>query len=237
MKKQLMASLLAFFLAALSCPAQEVPTKPQRWEVGVDALSLINKNHYPAYSIFVARKLGENGWAFRGRIGGNFNSRSNPYELLMHNLVRERDLFLLVGFQKSLVTNTKSDIYLGSDIAYMKSRITTEKFIHGPENDIFVDLYFDDSKITKNRLSLAPFIGYSKSLGPKITLRYEMALIIGKEIYEENGTGYLINDFDSIRQRIASDNLGTPSYTNFNKLRFDFLSLNPFSQLLLTYKF
>lgn len=229
---------LMFILLAVQSKAQEQETVPvPRWEVGVDFLSLVGKNQYPMFSVFGLKEVGERGWAFRGRIGGNFNLRSNPFQVpftdfyLIHDVTREIDLFLLLGFQKSLVRNTKSDMYFGSDIAYMKNKITTENVISGPDNDI----YFDDLKTTTKRLSLAPFIGYSKTFGQKITLRYEMAFILGREIFEENGKGYLINDSFG-NQQMARDNFGTPSYTSFNKVRFDFLSLNPFYQLLLTYK-
>jgi len=239
MQKNLMTSVLVCFLTVLSCLAQEVP-KPQRWELGVDALSLFDKNHYPAYSIFVARKLGENGLAFRSRVGIEGSSFENlttvpftlPYPRPNNN--QKIGFFTTLGIQKNLWQNLRSNnhFYTGVDIGYGLN----QEFSQTLESvDNFYELYFE-RKITLTDYVLSPFLGYSHSLNKNITLRIEMAAnFIIKEV-KVRGNGWYIPRYDQsepffppIHETISANEYGDSRSVSYR--------LNPLNQIILSYNF
>lgn len=238
MKKILTISLIAFFLVGLSCRAQEDPTKPQRWDVGVDALSLFDKNNYPAYSIFLARKLGESGFALRSRVGIEGSSFENlttvpftlPYPRPNNN--QKIGFFTSLGIQKNLWQNFRSNFYTGVDIGYGLN----QEFSQTLESvDNFNELYFE-RKITLTNYVLSQFLGYSHSLNKNITLRIEMAAnLIIKEV-KVRGNGWYIPRYDQsepffppIHETISANEYGDSRSFNYK--------LNPLNQIILSYNF
>ena len=71
-------SLKSFLIITISLvylqPCFSQSEKPQKWEVGADILSLFDKNQLPDYSLFATRKIGENGFSLRSRIGSQMDS-------------------------------------------------------------------------------------------------------------------------------------------------------------------
>lgn len=239
MKKQLMASLLAFFLAALSCPAQEVPIKPQRWEVGVDALSLFNKNHYPAYSIFVARKVGENGFALRSRVGiegSSFEDLLTMPPLLLFtrpNNLRKTNFFGSLGLQHKLwFKGNLSYFYTGLDIGIGLNQEYSQKLEY---MDNFNDYYLE-RKYTATSYMLSPLFGYSHHLNKNFSLRIEMAANLIVTNHRSRGNGWYLPRFDQSTPFIPPiiENRNTYEIGDYRTIDY---RLNPINQIIVSYHF
>ncbi|HSJ68304.1 MAG TPA: hypothetical protein VK921_11535 [Anditalea sp.] len=239
MKKQLMASLLAFFLAALSCPAQEVPIKPQRWEVGVDAISLFNKNHYPAYSIFMARKLGENGFALRSRIGVEGSSFEDLLVVLPNspftrpNKNQKRNFFGSLGLQHNLwFKGNLSYFYTGADIGIKIDQESVQKLDY---LDNFNDYYFENKR-TFTDYMVSPFFGYSHHLKKNFSLRIEMAANLTITNFKLRGNGWYLPRFDQSTPFIPPiiENRNTYEIGDHRTIDYRF---NPINQIIISYHF
>lgn len=241
MQKNLMTSVLVFFLTMLSCLAQEV-TKPQRWELGVDVLSLFNKNHYPAYSIFVARKLGENGLALRSRVGIEGSSFENlsvvpprtPFP--RPDNYQKRNYFASMGIQKALWINSKpknqSYFYSGVDIAIKLNQEFSQKL---EQVEYFTDFYFE-RKLTFRDYIVAPFLGYSYHLHKNFSVRTEIAFNLIITDFKVRGNGWYMPYYDQSVPFIPPINENPSAYEFGNSRTIDY-RLSPLNQIILSYNF
>ena len=216
--------LLACLLLATSGWAQ-AQTNPSRgrWEVGVDALSLFEKNTFAPYSLFGRYLLnpdGEKKSHFRARIGYNFHSyldtvvRGNYHD---HDS-RQFAFMALVGYQIEFSVFDRSSLYAGADVSF---------------NRDFVETLWDLPNITgfetvqQRIIGLHGVIGYSYSLTQNLRISLESSVSLSHRYYRYQEDVFFYYDD------------GTPMSGrngHFGSTRID-SKINPFHQLLVTYKF
>lgn len=214
---------LMFILLAVQSKAQEQETVPvPRWEVGVDLLSLIDKNSLTPYSIFGRYLLNPTGAKrshLRARIGFNgFNylDTANFGAAFEHDS-RAFAFSVMAGYQKEITSTDRSSLYFGSDLSFSRESSNKKWDIPGP---LGVQGYEDYSH---SKIGLHVLAGYSYRLGSRIRISLESSLSVffRREIFDQDVTFFAFDNRlyeDSSASRIES-------------------RINPFHQLLFTYKF
>lgn len=212
-----------FILLAVQSKAQEQETVPvPRWEVGVDLLSLIDKNSLTPYSIFGRYLLNPTGAKrshLRARIGFNgFNylDTANFGAAFEHDS-RAFAFSVMAGYQKEITSTDRSSLYFGSDLSFSRESSNKKWDIPGP---LGVQGYEDYSH---SKIGLHVLAGYSYRLGSRIRISLESSLSVffRREIFDQDVTFFAFDNRlyeDSSASRIES-------------------RINPFHQLLFTYKF
>jgi opacity protein-like surface antigen len=217
-KPTLIMAILVCLLQSVSIQAQEA-SNSERWELGVDALSLIDRNSFPPYSLFGRYMLnpeGEKKSHLRARIGYDMYSYLN---MVSDGAPLEHDRYafafsVMAGYQKEIRSMARSSIYIGSDLSF--SRESSKKRWYSSDVQGHED--YSNSKIGLHALA-----GYSYSLGSriKISLESSLSILLRNERLDQD-INYVEQDI-----RLFEDSSGTRIVSR----------INPFHQLLITYKF
>lgn len=196
---------------------------PNRWEVGVDALSLFDKNTLVPYSIFGRYLLNPDGNMkshLRVRIGYDFHTyldtavRGNTFDHDSHRFA----FMALLGYQREFSTWERSSLYLGADLSFSRD---------------FRKINWDLPNITgfetlqQRIVGLHGVVGYSYQLTGQLVFSLESSISFSHRHYQFKEDVFFY--FDD----------GTPrsgrNRHNFSNRIDSFI--NPFYQILLTYKF
>lgn len=211
-------AILVCLLQSVSIQAQEA-SNTERWELGVDALSLIDKNSLTPYSLFGRYMLnpeGDKKSHLRARIGyAGFSyldtaTHSTPLE-------HDRSAFafsIMAGYQKEIRTFARSSLYIGADLSFSQESSQNRWFssdVQGHEDN------------RNSNLGLHGLAGYSYNLGSRIKLSLESSL----SVFFRNERLDLDIDYVDQDIRLFEDSSGTRIVSR----------INPFHQLLFTYKF
>jgi hypothetical protein len=230
MQKILLGLLLAFSLVVTDGFAQNNSFE-SRWEVGLDLFSLIDKNEYPAYSIFMKRDINDT-WAARARVGGQSNTYKNksafpggypaPYDSQSANI------FSSIGIERSLLSE-RTDLYVGVDFGFGYHS-------HGSQTLVGSDNFYTytDVKGSGQVYQISPFAGYSLPLFHRLTLRVEVAFVAAYERNKMETEIHLVNYTD--RHPFSPPHTRPQTIRMLKNEAFNY-NLVPFNQVLLTYKF
>ncbi|SMD41898.1 hypothetical protein SAMN00777080_0432 [Aquiflexum balticum DSM 16537] len=239
-KPTLIMAILVCLLQSVSIQAQEA-SNSERWEVGIDALSLIEKNEYPPISVFLLRKIGENGISLRSRLGYSRSSFQNltaiPGQFPTPNDKISREIFGLLGMQKEIVRNLgigkNSDLYVGLDFAMLFKEEFHKKF-YGE----FVSFYYDESKYSDKKYTISPFLGVSKQIGNHFSVRVEMAILFQRSNFKYSAESFILDDYDFTKPFDPSlFKRNDPSSKGYGKNQTNSVITSPINQFIFSYKF
>ena len=216
-------SIVLFILTTFQVNAQQKDSIPiPRWEVGVDVLSLFDKNSLTPYSLFgryLLNPKGDKKSHLRARIGfDGFNYLDTAlFDTAIEHDSRAFSFSVMVGYQKEITSTDRSSLYFGSDLSFSRESSNKKWDIPGP---LGVQGYEDYSN---SKIGLHFLAGYSYSLGSRIRISLESSLSVffRREIFDQDVTFFAFDNRlyeDSSASRIDS-------------------RINPFHQLLFTYKF
>lgn len=232
--------VLACLLIPLRIQAQETKS-PGRWEIGVDALSLIDKNEYPPLSVFVLKEIGQNGIALRSRLGYSRSSFQNltaiPGEFSRPDDKITREIFGLLGVQKEIVRDLgigkNSNLYVGLDLAMSFKEDFYKKF-YGE----FVSFYYDESKYSYKKYTISPFLGISKQIGNHLSVRVEMAILFQRNNFNYSSESFILDDYDFSKPFDPSlFKINDPSSKGYGKNQTNSIITSPLNQFILSYRF
>lgn len=233
--------VLACLLIPLRIQAQETKS-PGRWEIGVDALSLIDKNEYPPISVFVLKEIGQNGIALRSRLGYSRSSFQNltagPGEYPRPDDKITREIFGLLGVQKEIVRDLgigkNSNLYVGLDFA-MSFKEDFHKKLY---LDFDVLFFYDESKYRYHKFTTSPFLGVSKNFGDHFSIRLEMAILFQRNNFNYSSTTIRVENYDSsipfVPPPVTENNLLGMGY---GKNQTNSIVTSPINQFILSYRF
>jgi len=227
---QVSAIVILLVFSSTNSFAQTDPFEA-KWEFGVDLFSLIDKNEYPAYSIFAKRDINDK-WAARARVGGQGNSYinksslpggyPNPYD---H---QSMDLFTSLGVERSLLKE-RSDFYVGVDLGFGYNSYGSQT-LEGAGNPYT----YMEVKNSGWRYQVSPFAGYALPLFHRFTLRAEVAFVAAYERQVMETDIHFVNYTD--RHPFSPPHTPPQTFIRRKFETFNYL-LVPFNQVLLTYKF
>jgi hypothetical protein len=217
-KPTIILSILVCLLQSVSIQAQEA-SNSERWELGVDALSLIDKNSLIPYSLFgryLLNREGDKKSHLRARIGFagfSYLDTANHGTLLEHDS-RSFAFLIMAGYQKEIRSMARSSLYIGSDLSYSRESSKKRWYSSGVQGH-------EDYR--NSNLGLHGLAGYSYNLGSRIKLSLESSL----SVFFRNES--LDQDIDYVDEdiRLFEDSSGTRVVSR----------INPFHQLLFSYKF
>ncbi|WP_338222924.1 hypothetical protein [Algoriphagus confluentis] len=202
--------------------AQENPNS-SRWEVGLDVLSLFEKNSLPSYSLFGRYFLnpsGEKPMFLRSKLGyqaSNAMTNTNM-EFYSYEEIQLQNWLATIGFQRDFYTSPITSFYYGADIVLQ--RLNERQFlIFGDEilEQEGMQAVYDNRRIST---SVFGFIGFSRKFGETIVLSFETALYFTQ----------MSSDYDY--NLIFVDGFNASVAQNSSKKYF--AGAKPFSQLVLT---
>lgn len=173
-------SLGVWLMAVGQIQAQETdPPKPSRWEVGVDLLTLIDKNNFPAYSMFGRYNLTPNAARstyLRMRIGFQYETFLDSAQLT-HTAITHYNFshssyspFLMVGLQRDIKTLMNTSFYYGADLYYQGSILKKE---WGPNTR-----QIGDSMIKFENFGSNILFGFSQKIGTNFKISLESSINI-----------------------------------------------------------
>lgn len=238
MKKHEFLLVFLLLISAGISLAQDQDKVPQ-WEIGLDALSLVEKNNYPAFSVFASRKMGEKGYALRSLLGwesslySNTGSSPGTYPLLDEKNLH--GIFLLGGLEKeileALTSGGKDHVLVGLDLFYNWEKTATEElkpFVQDEEGHLLYSYY--NRSITVKTIGVSPFIGYKRYFSKRLSIRLETALSFRKEASDITGEAWTISDF-SIFEPFNPPTEGIPGkeYGGNTTYRFQLIPFNQFN--------
>jgi hypothetical protein len=196
---------------------------PNRWEVGVDASSLVDKNTFAAYSLFGRYLLNpdsDNKSHLRVRIGYDFYTyldttvRGNTFDHDSHRFA----FMALLGYQREFSTWERSSLYWGADLSFFRDfrKVNWDlPNIQGFES------------LTWRFIGLHGLVGYTYHLTEKISFSLESSVsIIHRHYHFLEDVFFFRDDGSEISGRIR----------DHSSNRID-ATINPFHQILFTYKF
>ncbi len=235
-------SLKSFLIITISLvylqPCFSQSEKPQKWEVGADILSLFDKNQLPDYSLFATRKIGENGFSLRSRIG--FQMDSYKPKINQNTQLNDNQNFnhlILLGIERDFAdfqVGKGMSLYWAGDVGFNQliTKKQQTKFVT-PETRNFI---YSDYK--SNNYFLNGSVGVKQKITKNLSLRFESSIsynyenYIGKDYFLsiETNTPLLIKK-ELIKEAKESSSRGLQKYAKHA------LSLVPFNQFLLTLKF
>ena len=233
--------VLAWLLLPLGITHAQTEKTRGRWEIGVDALSLIEKNEYPPISIFALKKIGSNGFALRGRFGYAWSSFVNqtaaPGTFPIPDDKTTREVFGLVGIQKTIVPDlgvgNGSQLYAGLDFS-IGSRTEFLEVLTFELNQ------FNYLESTNKFLTFAgsPFLGVEKQLGRHFSMRAEMAILFQRKKFDHHSELFISQEFDSSMPFDVDFfyNIG-PSGIGYGANQTTVFQTSPLNQLIFTYSF
>ena len=212
-------------MTALLCLIAFLPLYAQhenpigKWEIGVDALSLIDKNSLTPYSLFgryLLKPEGEKKSHLRARIGYDgfsYLDTANHGTPLEHDS-RAFAFSIMAGYQKEIRTFAHSSFYIGADLSFSRESSNKRWYSSGVQGH-------EDYR--NSNLGLHGLAGYSYNFGSRIKLSLESSLSI---FFRNEKLDQDIEYFDQ-DLRFLEDSSGTRIGSR----------INPLHQLLFTYKF
>lgn len=122
--------LIGLLLAAHATEAfaqEQDSLRAFRWGIGLDALSLVDKNVYPDYSVFGRYLLNpdaEKNTFLRFRLGYDYKAILDTASsgISLDHSSRMLRYALALGVQKDLLVRDKSSLYMGGEIAFHNFR-------------------------------------------------------------------------------------------------------------------
>ena len=196
---------------------------PSRWEVGVDALSLFDKNTFAPYSLFGKYLLNPDGDKkshLRARIGYDFYTyldtavRGNKIDHDSHRFA----FMALLGYQREFSVRDRSSLYVGADLSFYRD---------------FRKTLWDLPNITgfetiqQRIVGLHGVVGYSYQLTQHLVFSLESSVSLSHRYYQyKEDVFFYFDDGSPMSGRNA----------HFFSNRIDSF-VNPFHQILITYKF
>jgi hypothetical protein len=220
---------LLFLLLGLSTfqelRAQQTEKKT-RWEIGVDALSLIDKNELPVYSLFgrfLINPQGNKKTQLRTRFGLEGSNYQDSVAIFgsFGLEVRAFSVFASVGIQRDIMVFQKGALYVGGDLGFSRY-VARSDF---PNNTISPqNLGFDN--FTESKWRFSGVLGYTHRLGKNLALSFESSLQSVKTRQEIN--------MDYVR---LTSGLVPEIVKEQRSIEIWHTTVQPFYQLLLTYNF
>ncbi|RIW18753.1 hypothetical protein D0X99_03465 [Algoriphagus lacus] len=225
-KNLLKIGLLALALFWGSVKAA-VAQKSPRWEIGLDALSLIDQNELPPYSLFGRFWLNPEGkkkTQLRMRIG------FEQFELLdsaFFDGAAEIDqktsaFFVAGGLQRDLKVFSKGTLYAGGDIGYSRAK---ENLVWGPSRPGTREGF---SKYEESTIRLSGIIGYNHELGKNFAISVESSL---QGVYSLQTTDV---DYTQLQSPEPEEFVRIVEYERVENWN---IQIQPFYQVMLSYKF
>ncbi|UJP66327.1 hypothetical protein [Mongoliitalea daihaiensis] len=154
--------------------AQDIGRIP-RWEIGLDALSLIDKNELPAYSIFgrmVLNPQTTKKTSLRLRLG--VEGYTNLDSAFSGNRVgldyRTNSFYISTGIQKELLNLGNCSVYVGGDFGFYRKANLKDHTGEFGWNVIGYDNYREIN------LRFAGILGYTHQLGNNFAISVESSL-------------------------------------------------------------
>jgi hypothetical protein len=220
--------LLAYVAPIEVCAQDQDSLKLPRWEVGVDLLSLVDKNTYPEYSLFGRYRLNptrDKAVYLRTRIG--YTSSVYLDSLTAGNPVdyEERNFspFIMLGLQKDLLNFGESRVYFATDISYSRKTNTITWGPIMPERFQFQEGF---QNIKENFFGFHLSVGYSHYFGQHIKLSIESSLNLIRR-------NYFLDE--EIRFYEDGSGIGAGSTIRENSSTEILTSVKPLHQILLTF--
>lgn len=219
MRNQLLfICFLTGLLVAGKVNAQEQDSvEVYRWGIGLDALSLVDKNSYPDYSVFGRYLLNpdaEKSTFLRLRLGYGYEAvldTASSGISLDHSSSLLR-YALALGVQRDLVLKGKSSLYTGGELSFHDFRY---------ERDWDITDHTGYENTYQQRLSLYGLLGYNYKLTGRLNLSLETSVSVHYKKYHLDEDVFYVSG-GSIRE----------NWSEIIQSRF-----NPFHQLLITYNF
>ncbi|RIW18750.1 hypothetical protein D0X99_03450 [Algoriphagus lacus] len=207
---------------ALPLTAQQNPNS-SRLEVGLDVLSLFDKNSLPAYSLFGRYWInpsGEKPAFLRSRLGYQTtnNTTNTTKEFYTYQEFRKQNLLATIGFQKDIYTTPVTSFYYGADIVHQ--RLNDLQFLTYGDEVIElagIETINDNTNIST---SISGFVGFSRKFKGNIALSFESALYI-----RQSSSSY---QYSAIFLDGSINNIAQNSSKKF------IAGANPFYQIVLT---
>jgi hypothetical protein len=208
-------------VSGLSHAQQE--NSPKRWEVGVDALSLFDKNTFVPYSMFGRYLLNPDSDKkshLRVRIGYDFYTyldtavRGNTFDHDSHRFA----FMALLGYQREFSTWERSSLYWGADLSFSSDSRKVNWDL--PNIQGFESL-------TWRFIGLHGLVGYTYQLTGNLSISLESSISISHRYYQRLVDVFFFRDDGSGISGVVGDQSSN---------RID-TSINPFHQILFTYKF
>ncbi|WP_304516407.1 hypothetical protein [Cecembia rubra] len=203
----------------------QVSDRIPRWEIGLDALSLIDKNDLPAYSLFgrfmlnpqapkktsLRLRLGAEGYAY---LDSAFNEDKVGLDY------RVNSFFVSAGIQRELLIFDKSSVYFGADLGYLRKVNLKDYTGDFGWNVVGHDYY------RETNLRFAGILGYTHQLGNNFAISVESSL---QTIYshQKQDTDY-VSIFNEDNIIISYENSTVKSLQS---------GITPFYQVLFCYRF
>lgn len=198
--------------------AQEQDTlKTNRWAIGLDLLTLVDKHTYPDYSVFARYLLNpdaEKSTFLRFRMGYGYEALLDTASSGI-SLDHSSGLFryaLALGIQRDLVVNKRSNFYTGSELAFHDSRFKRKWDITHQTG------YYN---VYQQRLSFYGILGYNYKLNKQLSFSLETSLSVDLKSYVLDED--LFYESGGVRSEHASEIIQ--------------LGINPFHHLLIIYNF
>jgi hypothetical protein len=221
--------LLLFSLTIIFCFTQSTNAqnkdKPDRLEIGVDALSLFGKNNFPAYSIFgryLINPEGKKEAFFRTRLGYQSKNKilNSPNENIEYQDLETVSWALALGFQKEILSNSSSSFYYGGDFIYQRKIDDDFGIFKVNDGETFLGRYSYDDLKTFSMNRFVGFLGFSTNPAKQIKISIESGLFAGKTSFQQN--------FETIYPN------GELAATGYNSSIRSIFGIQPFYQILIT---
>ena len=222
MKLKKIKLLFIVLMAGNGLNAQNLPSTPPKWEIGIDALYLVSKNRLPDYTLFV-RLHHKPLCAWRLRIGTDYRTNSLP---LSTKKIEKASLLVRLGHEwgKEIAKNT--NLFWGLDANYQKNEIEAW-LLPAPQAPPF---YFPDFDW---QLGVVGFIGCKYSISPNFSVSIESSL---KYCYREVASNNYL--FGTITTSPSTILLGGSLTFDYQSTRTStVLELQPVQVLNLSYHF
>lgn len=205
---------------------------------GADILSLFDKNQLPDYSLFATRKIGDNGFSLRGRVGFQADSyKSKNGQKYLINEHQNYNYLIMAGVERNFANiqvGNGISLYWATDLGF-NQRITRGQETNFVESEYKV---FEYSVNKSNNYYLNGSIGIIQSVTNNLSFRLESSISYHYENYI--GKGYFLvfePNQELPPKRELLEDAKKSNGTGGSKHSNNYLSLIPFNQLLITLKF
>ena len=238
-KKHILKSFLILAVSLIYLqPCFSQSEKPQKWEVGADLLSLFEKNQLPDYSLFVSRKIGENGFSLRSRIGFQMDSYT-PKNNQVYQLsdIQNFNYLFMVGIERDFAKiriGKGMSLYWATDLGFSQliNRQQETKFINSETYNFIYSNYKSNNYYLNGSIGINQAITQNLSLRVETSISYHYENYIGDAYFLPIELGEPLPPKKELIQEAKKSNFtGGTRYSN------NYLSLIPFNQLLITFNF
>ncbi|GMQ28137.1 hypothetical protein [Algoriphagus confluentis] len=222
--KILKVCLLSFIYFWISAPfafAQE----PSRWEVGLDALYLIDQNELPGYSLFGRYLLNpkdEKKTQLRMRIGfERFELLDSAFWYGSDEIDQNTSAFFaLAGLQRDLKVFSKGTLYTAGDLGFSIAR---EYLAWGPSRPSAREGY---ARFEESTIRISGILGYTHQLGRNFSLSVESSLQGVRSLQITDVNFIELQSVDQFTQILENERV-----ENWD------IGIQPFYQVLISFRF